>query len=89
MENPDSIIDNLKTGDRPVIGCFPLYPPLELLHSFGLNPFILWNFGNSFRKTPASDRHVRTYVCSAGRRGVHPGGKSGDPRVLDRPLLVR
>ena len=32
----------LKDNDTIVIGCFPLYPPLELSHSLGIIPLVLW-----------------------------------------------
>lgn len=67
MESP---ILKLVSKSRPVIACFPLYPPLELLDSLGLHPIILWNLKSHVQSTDRSDRHVQNYVCSVGRHLV-------------------
>jgi len=54
-----------KEAGKPVIGCFPLYPPVELFHSMGLAPVILWGLTCSVHD---ADRHVQSYVCSIARR---------------------
>lgn len=55
-------------GDgRPVIGCLPLYPPEELIHSFGAVPAVLWGFKGAIRRTPEADGHIQNYVCSIVR----------------------
>ncbi|MBN2077749.1 MAG: 2-hydroxyacyl-CoA dehydratase [Spirochaetes bacterium] len=61
-------ISGLKKDGRPVIGCFPLYPPLELFHSMGIVPLVLWGLGDAVRTTTRSDRHLQSYTCSVGRR---------------------
>ena len=38
----EQILADLKSQGHRVVGCFPLYPPLELVHSMGLTPVILW-----------------------------------------------
>jgi benzoyl-CoA reductase/2-hydroxyglutaryl-CoA dehydratase subunit BcrC/BadD/HgdB len=66
----DIIIDQLhkvKQAGKPVIGCFPLYPPLELLHAMGFTPVVLWGLKAFARETPQSDRHLQPYVCSVAR----------------------
>jgi hypothetical protein len=55
-------------GDRPVIGCFPLYPPLELFHSMGLAPVVLWGLRDAIPSLSLADRHLQSYVCSVARR---------------------
>ena len=62
------LIDRLKETRRPVVGCFPLYPPVELFHSMGLIPVILWGLEGTVSTFPASDRHVQQYACSIARR---------------------
>jgi len=52
---------------RPSLACFPLYPPLELFHSMGLNPFVLWGLNDIVRELDKSDRHLQVYVCSVAR----------------------
>ncbi len=68
MEILHDSISGMKKDGRPVIGCFPLYPPLELFHSMGLTPLVLWGLGDLIRSTPLSDRHLQNYTCSVGRR---------------------
>ena len=63
----DSILDQLKSIKKPIIGCFPLYPPLELLHSMGFFPIILWGFRKYFKNTHESDKHIQDYACSVAR----------------------
>jgi len=54
-------------GGRPVIGCLPLYPPEELIHSFGAGPAVLWGLKDLIRRTPRADGHIQNYVCSIVR----------------------
>jgi benzoyl-CoA reductase/2-hydroxyglutaryl-CoA dehydratase subunit BcrC/BadD/HgdB len=66
----DTRIGNLQTLKRqgkPIIGCFPLYPPLELFHAMGLIPIVLWGLREIVRETPESDEHLQPYVCSVAR----------------------
>src|SRR5271157_113239 len=49
---------------KPIIGCFPLYPPVELLHAMGLSPVVLWGFRGPIQQ---SDRHLQIYTCSVAR----------------------
>jgi len=64
------ILETLKRyraeGSR-LVGCFPLYGPLELFHSFGLTPVVLWGLGDGRGYYPASDAHVQGYACSVAR----------------------
>jgi benzoyl-CoA reductase/2-hydroxyglutaryl-CoA dehydratase subunit BcrC/BadD/HgdB len=62
----EKLYSNKRNG-KPVIGCFPLYPPLELLHAMGLAPIVLWGLKGLFHQTPESDKHVQPYVCSVAR----------------------
>ncbi len=59
---------DLRKSGRPVIGCLPLYPPLELLHSLGLMPVILWGFPEPVSDLTLADRHIQSYACSVVRR---------------------
>lgn len=51
---------------KKVAGCFPLYPPLELLHSLGLLPVVLWGLDSA--DLAESDRRLQNFTCSVGRR---------------------
>jgi benzoyl-CoA reductase/2-hydroxyglutaryl-CoA dehydratase subunit BcrC/BadD/HgdB len=68
MDTPmDSVTAILADEKRPVIACLPLYPPEELIHSFGAVPVVLWGLKDRIRRTPAADRHIQNYVCSIVR----------------------
>ncbi|MEX2755222.1 MAG: 2-hydroxyacyl-CoA dehydratase subunit D [Candidatus Sigynarchaeota archaeon] len=58
---------SLSESGQPVIGCFPLYPPLELFHAMGLNPIVLWGLKPYMASTSASDKHVQMFACSISR----------------------
>ncbi|MBI9074903.1 MAG: 2-hydroxyacyl-CoA dehydratase [Desulfatibacillum sp.] len=60
-------LEALHSQGNKVLGCFPLYPPLELIHSMGIVPVILWGFKPFFSQVPLADRHVQNYACSVGR----------------------
>jgi benzoyl-CoA reductase/2-hydroxyglutaryl-CoA dehydratase subunit BcrC/BadD/HgdB len=60
----------LAQDGRPIIGCLPLYPPEELIHSFGAVPAVLWGFKDVIRRTPEADGHIQNYVCSIVRNVV-------------------
>ena len=66
----DAFERGLKETGRPVVGCFPLYPPLELFHAMGFNPIVLWGLKPYITSTSASDKHVQTFACSVGRHVV-------------------
>lgn len=57
----------LKRNGRRLLGCFPLYPPVELFHSMGMEPLVLWGLKPFFPATPKSDQHLQNFVCSVGR----------------------
>ncbi len=54
-------------GSRAV-GCFPLYPPVELVHSFGMVPLVLWDMKEAAPSLDESDRHLQAFACSVARR---------------------
>jgi benzoyl-CoA reductase/2-hydroxyglutaryl-CoA dehydratase subunit BcrC/BadD/HgdB len=64
---------NLKKNDQLEIktdfflGCSPLYPPLELFHSMGITPQVLWGFKDTLPDLSDSDRHLQNYTCSVTR----------------------
>ncbi len=63
----NSAFSKLAEEGRPVIACLPLYPPEELIDSFGAVPVVLWGLKDLVRRTPEADRHVQNYVCSIVR----------------------
>ena len=60
----------LRNAGKPVLGCFPLYPPLELVHSMGIAPVVLWGFKPYFPQVPLADARLQNYACSVGRHVV-------------------
>jgi len=68
MDSINKNIKEIKEQGRKVIGCFPLYPPLELFHCLGLVPITLWDIRESIPKVEKSDQHLQTYACSVARR---------------------
>ncbi len=63
--NPNFLLNKLE--EENVIGCFPLYPPLELFHAMGLTPVILWGLKDSVENFNISDRHLQVFSCSIAR----------------------
>ncbi|MBC2715145.1 MAG: 2-hydroxyacyl-CoA dehydratase [Desulfobacteraceae bacterium] len=57
----------LKNDGRKVLGCFPLYPPLELFYAMDLVPVVLWGLRGTATDTTESDRHLQNYTCSVAR----------------------
>lgn len=69
---------------RPVVGCFPLYPPVELVHAMGATPVVLWQVGGP-ASTPLADRHVQPFACGIARQlveRVRAEGRQGFDAVL-------
>ena len=66
----DNKIKALKDKGGKIIGCFPLYPPLELFHSMGLTPVVLWGLRDFVKTSAAADRHLQSYACSVARHLV-------------------
>lgn len=60
-------IEKLKKSGEKVIGCFPLYPPVELFASMGLVPAVLWNLKKDVENLSLSDLHLQSYACSIAR----------------------
>jgi benzoyl-CoA reductase/2-hydroxyglutaryl-CoA dehydratase subunit BcrC/BadD/HgdB len=68
MSGPGDSIRRLKQKGSRVAGCFPLYPPVELLHSLGLVPLVLWGLNDEVTSFEESDRHLQGFACSVARR---------------------
>jgi benzoyl-CoA reductase/2-hydroxyglutaryl-CoA dehydratase subunit BcrC/BadD/HgdB len=60
-------IQQLSKHGKPIFGCAPLYPPLELFHSMGFTPLVLWGLRDTVAGTVKSDRHLQSYACSVAR----------------------
>ncbi len=57
----------LKQDGRKVLGCFPLYPPLELFYAMDITPVVLWGLRGAIKDTAESDRHLQPYACAISR----------------------
>lgn len=65
-----SAISRQKTAGKTVIGCFPLYPPLEIFDSMGFLPVVLWNLKADLPDLSESDKHIQNYACGIARELV-------------------
>ncbi len=65
--NVRDLLSRTGKNNRPSLGCFPLYPPLELFHSMGITPVILWGLRETVEGLDESDRHLPNYTCSVAR----------------------
>jgi len=68
--DPYNKMKSLKDKGGKIIGCFPLYPPLELFHSMGLTPVVLWGLKDSVKTSGRADLHLQSYACSVARHLV-------------------
>jgi benzoyl-CoA reductase/2-hydroxyglutaryl-CoA dehydratase subunit BcrC/BadD/HgdB len=59
--------NRMKNQENTVIGCFPLYPPVELFSAMGLVPAVLWNLKDETPNLELSDMHVQSYACGIAR----------------------
>ena len=50
------------------VACFPLYPPVELVHAVGATPVVLWAPDASAGDTTIGDRHVQPFACGIAKR---------------------
>ncbi len=67
MKNVADKISALKRNGHKVLGCFPLYPPMELFYALDLVPVVLWGLKDAIKSTAESDRHLQNYTCSVAR----------------------
>jgi benzoyl-CoA reductase/2-hydroxyglutaryl-CoA dehydratase subunit BcrC/BadD/HgdB len=67
MNDIPQTLAQMKNRGRHLLGCFPLYPPLELIHSFGLTPVVLWGMRAAVQNYDSSDRHLQNYTCRVAR----------------------
>ncbi len=67
MTDINQRLQKLKAEGKTVIGCFPLYPPLELFFAMDLVPVVLWGLRGEVGSTLQSDKHLQSYTCSVAR----------------------
>lgn len=67
MDNILNVCSSLKRQGKDVLGCFPLYLPVELFHSFGLTPVTLWGMKPGNVNLTVSDRHLQNFTCGIAR----------------------
>jgi benzoyl-CoA reductase/2-hydroxyglutaryl-CoA dehydratase subunit BcrC/BadD/HgdB len=73
---------NLKQDGRKILGCFPLYPPLELFYAMDITPVVLWGLRGAVKNTARSDRHLQPYACAIARH-LTEFVLSGHSRLFD------
>ncbi len=57
-------MQNTTRGNEVMLPCLPLYPPVELIHSFGFRPVVMWNMNSALISARVSESHLQNYVCS-------------------------
>lgn len=62
-----ALLGRMKNPGRPMVGCLPLYPPVELFTAAGCLPVVLWHLSRSVTTLEASDRHLQNFACSIAR----------------------
>ncbi|MGC8605259.1 MAG: 2-hydroxyacyl-CoA dehydratase subunit D [Desulfomonilaceae bacterium] len=67
MTHIGKYIKDAKDKGHRLIGCLPLYPPLELFHSLKLTPVTLWGLSDSTWRIEKSDKHLQPFACSVAR----------------------
>ena len=60
-------LKKLKADGKKIVGCFPLYPPVELFFAMDLVPVVLWGLRGNVTDTSESDKHLQAYTCSVVR----------------------
>ena len=65
---PSSFME--KNKKELMIGCLPLYPPVELFASMGLTPVVLWNLKTKVKDLNESDRYIQSYTCGIAKELV-------------------
>lgn len=66
MDIQSNLIEQKRKGMQ-VLGCYPLYPPVELFASMDLLPVVLWNLKASLSNLAESDKHIQNYACGIAR----------------------
>ena len=51
---------------RRIVGCFPVYTPLEILHAGGMMPLGIFGAGNTIEIAHA-DARFQSFVCSIAK----------------------
>lgn len=67
MSDLVSSMRRIRDGEKKVLGCSPLYPPVELFHAMEITPVTLWCLKSEINGTMESDKHVQDYACSVAR----------------------
>ncbi len=63
-------LEKLRASRKKIVGCLPLYPPMEIFHAMDLVPVTLWGLRDMIRNLNESDRHIQNYSCSVARRAA-------------------
>jgi benzoyl-CoA reductase subunit C len=70
---------------RKVVGCFPVYAPLEILHAGGTMPLGMFGAGNTIELAHA-DARFQSFVCSIAKTTLELG-MQGRLKLLDAALF--
>ncbi len=70
---------------RRIVGCFPVYTPLEILHAGGMMPLGMFGAGNTIEIAHA-DARFQSFVCSIAKTTLELGMQER-LKLLDAPLF--
>ena len=79
LKDPFSKVAGWKLGSpgRKVVGCYPVYTPVELVHAAGMLPVLVAGSGG-IPGIRQSEKHLQAFVCAIGRSTTE---------LLDRGML--
>lgn len=67
-----TVVDTIKTTGKPMIGCFPIYTPEEIIYAAGAIPIGMWG-GNT--ELQLADKYLQSFCCSIMRSNMEYGMK--------------
>ena len=71
--------------DKKIVGYFPVYTPVEIIHAAGALPVAVFGGGNKV-KTKKADSRLPSFICSIPRTSLEQGLR-GDLDFLDAMLF--
>lgn len=67
-----TVVDTIQTTGKPLIGCFPIYTPEEIIYAAGAIPVGMWG-GNT--ELQLADKYLQSFCCSIMRSNMEYGMK--------------
>lgn len=67
-----TVADTIKKTGKPMVGCFPIYTPEEIIYAAGAIPIGMWG-GNT--ELQLADKYLQSFCCSIMRSNMEYGMK--------------